>query len=291
MNKQDFTVVLRVENANPNGDPQADNRPRQYDNNHGYMTPVCIKHKIRVAMDKIFGKRILIKTKEDCIDDKEAASIQERIKIFCGECPTSFEPDFIEKVENTFIDVRMFGAVFADKNSSHKRASISITPAVSASAITIDETQITKCISLQKSDKKGSDTMGMMYSVPYGLYVFHGSINPLIAKKTGLTSTDIEVFKKALVSMFTCDASEARPEGSITIELLVWNEHSCQIGDYPPQKTQNIVKITPLNNNPASIDDYEINIEPLDELNTTIMWNPFYHETKDKIICDNQHLQ
>lgn len=287
MNKYDFTAVIKVENANPNGDPQAENRPRQYDNNHGYMTPVCIKHKIRSAMDEVFGQTILVKAKEDCESTDEPCSLKDRIKRFCGDCPAAFDNHFIEKIKEAFIDVRMFGNVFADKNSSHLRAAITMTDAVSVSPIIINETQITKCISLENKNGKGSDTMGMRYSVPFGLYVFHGSINPINAKKSGLTEADVELFKKALVSMFTCDASEARPEGSMSVELLVWNNHSCPLGDYPPAKTNQIVNIIPIADDASSLDKYDIKINLLDGLDTEVMWHPFYNQAQDKILFDS----
>ncbi|MEI3230035.1 MAG: type I CRISPR-associated protein Cas7 [Gordonibacter pamelaeae] len=35
------------------------------------------------------------------------------------------------------------------------------------------------------ADKKSSDTMGMKYRVPFGLYLIKGSINCQLAEKTG----------------------------------------------------------------------------------------------------------
>lgn len=41
-NKIDFAVVLRVKNANPNGDPLNSNRPRTNYENFGEITDVCM---------------------------------------------------------------------------------------------------------------------------------------------------------------------------------------------------------------------------------------------------------
>ena len=54
-NKIDFAVVLRVERANPNGDPLNGNRPRTDYGNFGEMTDVSIKRKIR---DRLLEKWI-----------------------------------------------------------------------------------------------------------------------------------------------------------------------------------------------------------------------------------------
>ena len=45
--KIDFAVVLRVKNANPNGDPLNGNRPRTDYSGHGEISDVCLKRKMR----------------------------------------------------------------------------------------------------------------------------------------------------------------------------------------------------------------------------------------------------
>ena len=44
-NRIDFVEIISVSNANPNGDPSNNNRPRQLENGHGEMSDVCIKRK------------------------------------------------------------------------------------------------------------------------------------------------------------------------------------------------------------------------------------------------------
>ena len=45
--KIDFALILKVTNANPNGDPLNGNRPRADFQGFGEMTDVCLKPKIR----------------------------------------------------------------------------------------------------------------------------------------------------------------------------------------------------------------------------------------------------
>ncbi len=45
--KIDFALVLRVTNANPNGDPLNGNRPRTSYDGIGEITDVCLKRKLR----------------------------------------------------------------------------------------------------------------------------------------------------------------------------------------------------------------------------------------------------
>lgn len=47
-NRYDFVILFDVENGNPNGDPDAGNMPRiDPETNHGIVTDVCLKRKIR----------------------------------------------------------------------------------------------------------------------------------------------------------------------------------------------------------------------------------------------------
>ena len=46
-NKIDFVALVRVENANPNGDPLNGNRPRATFSQYGEISDVCIKRKLR----------------------------------------------------------------------------------------------------------------------------------------------------------------------------------------------------------------------------------------------------
>ena len=46
--RHDFVVLFDVTNGNPNGDPDAGNLPRlDPETNHGLVTDVCLKRKIR----------------------------------------------------------------------------------------------------------------------------------------------------------------------------------------------------------------------------------------------------
>ena len=45
--KIDFSVIVTVTNANPNGDPLNGNRPRETFEGCGEISDVCIKRKIR----------------------------------------------------------------------------------------------------------------------------------------------------------------------------------------------------------------------------------------------------
>ena len=56
-NKIDFTAIISVHKANPNGDPLNGNRPREDYAGHGEISDVCIKRKIW-AKEFLFNRKI-----------------------------------------------------------------------------------------------------------------------------------------------------------------------------------------------------------------------------------------
>ena len=74
-NKIDFTVLIRVENANPNGDPLNGNRPRTTYTGQGEISDVCIKRKIRNRLQDM-GESIFVQSSDRKTD--EYSSLSER---------------------------------------------------------------------------------------------------------------------------------------------------------------------------------------------------------------------
>ena len=168
--KVDFMAIITVEDANPNGDPLNGNRPRQHYDNTGFITPVCIKRKLRNRLQDM-GNKILIQ-QNDRVDDG-LKSISERLDSV-PEIKAARQKkanDIIaEKACEYFADVRAFGATIAlkDKTSVGVRGPVTIQQARSIGAVDIDSNQITKSTNSEPGDSKGSDTMGMLHSVRYG---------------------------------------------------------------------------------------------------------------------------
>ena len=224
--KVDFMAIITVEDANPNGDPLNGNRPRQHYDNTGFITPVCIKRKLRNRLQDM-GNKILIQ-QNDRVDDG-LKSISERLDSV-PEIKAARQKkanDIIaEKACEYFADVRAFGATIAlkDKTSVGVRGPVTIQQARSIGAVDIDSNQITKSTNSEPGDSKGSDTMGMLHSVRYGIYVIKGSMNPILAKRTGFSDKDADDLKKALHTLFVNDESAARPSGSMNVYKMYWWE-------------------------------------------------------------------
>jgi len=104
----------------------------------------------------------------------------------------------------------------------------------------------------------GETEMGRKPIVPYGLYRAHGFYNPFLAKDTGVSQKDLELFWEALTRMFEFDRSAAR--GEMTVRGLWVFTHENEKGSAPAHKLFESIQIRKREGieTPRSFADYEI---------------------------------
>lgn len=273
-NKIDFVVLVKVTNANPNGDPLNGNRPRTTYAGNGEISDVCIKRKIRNRLQDM-GEKIFVQSADRSVDG--FSSLSER----ASKTITSYDnsDEYAKQACETWIDVRTFGQVFAfkvdkkDGISVGVRGPVSIHQAVSCSPVDINSMQITKSVNSEPAEKKSSDTMGTKHFVEFGLYKVKGSINVQLAEKTGFSEEDAEKIKEALRTLFVNDASAARPDGSMEVVKVYWWKHNNKIGQYSAAKVHDSIKISLKEGImiPSSVEDYSIILEKLPDLEPEII--------------------
>ncbi|WP_214803505.1 type I-C CRISPR-associated protein Cas7/Csd2 [Exiguobacterium sp. s194] len=275
--KIDFTVILSVSKANPNGDPLNGNRPRQNYDGYGEISDVAIKRKIRNRLQDM-GESIFVQSNDrrsdsyDSLRDR-AEGNEELKKLMKGK---GMGDQFAQEACAAWMDVRSFGQVFAFKGeksgvSIGVRGPVSIHTATSVAPIDITSMQITKSVNSESGKERGSDTMGMKHRVDHGVYVLNGSINTQLAEKTNFTKEDAKKLKLVLVSLFENDASSARPEGSMEVHKVYWWEHSSKLGQYSSAKVHRSISIKPTTEEPKAFSDYEIHVATLDGLEPEIL--------------------
>lgn len=260
-NKIDFAVVLKVKNANPNGDPLNGNRPRTDYRNYGEISDVAIKRKIR---NRLLDEGEAIFVQSDDRKNDTAGSLRERAE---ANLDMKKKPDEIAKQACAkWLDVRAFGQLLAfksKKKSGRKgeategdegdggvsigiRGPVSVQPAFSVDPIEVTSTQITKSVSGEGTgEKRGSDTMGMKHRVDGGVYTFFGSMNPQLAERTGFSEEDAEIIKKVLPKLFENDESSARPAGSMEVLRVYWWKHNNKAGQYSSAKVHATLRVNP----------------------------------------------
>lgn len=262
----DFEVLVRVENANPNGDPLEGNRCRTRTDGRGEITDVCIKRKIRNRFQDM-GEKIFVQADGRSDDGfrslKERADNCEELKALMKGKGTDAGA-YAKVACAKWLDVRAFGQVFAFKGSNVSvgvRGPVTVQTATSVSTVEVDSKQITRCTNAESVEGIASDRMGTKHSIPFGLYVVRGSVCPYLAEKTGFSQEDAEVLKEALKTMFVGDSSAARPAGSMTVKKVYWWEHKSKLPDVDPESVFDSVRIQPKTDIPNSFADYEITLE------------------------------
>lgn len=230
--KIDFACVIKIKNANPNGDPLNGNRPRTNYDGLGEMSEVCIRRKIRDRLQED-GHPIFVQSEDKKTDD--ATCLRDRANKTLGEKLSG--NDLAVIACKTWLDVRAFGQLFALKAPKNDtpdedtgvsvgiRGPVSIRLAESIDPIDIVSMQITKSVNgvEPKAGKlKSPDTMGMKHFISSGIYVFYGSMNPQLAIKTQFSNEDALAIKKVLPKLFENDCSSSRPEGSMEVLNVIW---------------------------------------------------------------------
>ncbi|OHB53649.1 MAG: type I-C CRISPR-associated protein Cas7/Csd2 [Planctomycetes bacterium GWF2_41_51] len=272
----DFVMVFSVENANPNGDPGYDNRPRM-DNytRGGYITDVCLKRKIRnriEAMQELQnGYDIWVRSGTYLRETLgNAIDIIRKEKEY-SELKTDKDKANYEKRRlcDKFFDIRAFGGVLTSdsdseeeeekkttKNKSGKskskvsqiRGPVSIQYAKSVVPIVIEDDNITRiCPTKFDSLKPEKQTeMGRKKRVLFSVYVAKGSISARLAegeRGTGFSEEDLKLLKEAVRTLFQGDESTARPIGSMIVQKVVFFSHTSKDGDEPVHKTLDRLKV------------------------------------------------
>ncbi len=133
----------------------------------------------------------------------------------------------------------------------------SIEPVVSAEhSITRMAVTTEKEAEAQSGDNR---TMGRKFTIPYGLYRCHGFISANLAKQTGFSEEDLELFWDSLVNMLDHDRSASRGEMS-PCALLVF-KHDSALGNAPARKLFELVDVKRKSEGPArDFSDYEVTV-------------------------------
>lgn len=267
-NRYEFVLLFDVKDGNPNGDPDAGNLPRiDPETGNGLVTDVCLKRKVRnyVALTKEEQPPFEIYVKEKAVLTTQQKKAYDALSDEEKEEATAAEQAKAWMCKN-FFDIRTFGAVMSLKefNCGQVRGPVQLGFARSKDRIFTGEHTITRmAVATEKeAEKQKGDnrTMGRKFTIPYGLYEVHGFISAPLAKQTGFSEEDLELFWKALMEMFDHDRSAAR--GEMAPQKLIVFKHASELGNAPAQKLFDLVKVEKScgDNPPRSFADYKVEI-------------------------------
>lgn len=251
--RYDFVLLFDVKDGNPNGDPDAGNLPRlDAETGHGLVTDVSLKRKVRnfVGFTKVTGEGASepgfdIYVREKAVLERTHRTAYKAIGAEVeladdGKKGRKGSADSVEKARKwmcaNFFDVRTFGAVMSTGvNCGQVRGPVQLTFARSIDPVIAQEHSITRMAVATEAEAEKQDgdnrTMGRKHTVPYGLYRSHGFVSSFLAKQTGFSDDDLELFFQAMEQMFEHDRSAARGEMS-TRGLYVF-KHESELGNAP----------------------------------------------------------
>ncbi len=211
MKRHEFFFFYDVRWANPNGDPLADNQPRQDKIRERILvSDDRIKRTVRDALEQ-FGHQVFIKAEQN--EDGTLKTKDEKLKEIgkeIGDPKMPLEKYVLEK----YVDIRLFGGVFAvggkekkkgsgntEESKEEQKAFSFVGPVQIAwgeSLHKVDVVFIKGTTEMPSGEGKTVGTFTEEYKVPYAFIGTYGVVNDKNATKTGLSEKDIELFFKAL---------------------------------------------------------------------------------------------
>ena len=295
-NRYDFVFLFDVKDGNPNGDPDFDNMPRtDEETNHGLVTDVCIKRKIRNYVQLLKG----LESPYD-IFIREGNVLNPLIEQMRKEADKEEEDEKKAvakgrmKMCEQYFDIRTFGAVMSTgeekedsdsneevntdggkekknkkKDSKKKikglgvvRGPVQLTFARSIDPIDAKSHSLTRCCITKESDAENkNNTFGNKNTVSYGLYRMHGFISATDAAKTGFSEEDKELLFEAIINAFENDHAAAR--GEMNPRALIVFKHESPLGNARAGQLFDLVKVEKKKGieYPRSFSDYTVTID------------------------------
>ena len=239
MNRSEILFLYDMADANPNGDPLDDNKPRLDEETEiNLVTDVRLKRTIRDYLHDFKNEGIFIKEIHDVDGNVQDAKQRAMDYSSTGSKYDSIneaKEDLKKYIISECIDVRLFGATIPIEVKK-KKSSVTLTGPVqfrmgrSLNKVEIQHIKGTGAFASGKG--KEQKTFREEYIVPYSLIAFYGVVNENAAKWTNLTDDDIHLLlegiwngTKNLVSRSKFGQS---PRFLIQIE---YNEDNYFIGD------------------------------------------------------------
>ncbi len=293
-NRYDFVFLFDVKDGNPNGDPDQVNLPRaDAEDQHGLVTDVCIKRKVRNYVQLKYENRTPKAPYDIFIRQRDINSDESYLNAVIGKAPGSTASEKRKRLCDDYWDIRTFGAVLStgekesgeaveegEENTGAKkqrkekirgagtvRGPVQFTFARSEDRIYQAEHSITRCCvttekerdDQAKKDREFASTFGRKATVPYALYRMHGFVSATDAKKTGFSQEDLKLLWESLINAFENDRAAAR--GEMNPRKLVIFKHENHLGNDLAGRLFKRVSIAGNSELPRKIEDYSITVD------------------------------
>ncbi len=210
----EILFVYDAENANPNGDPDNENKPRMdTPTSTNLVTDLRLKRYVRDYLEGQKKLDIYVTKPEGLVlnatnrlkfwewrkENKGPAPGQDSInktieKVSLAKLTT-------DTIKQSFIDVRMFGATVPLKGDESSAQSFT-GPIQFTWGKSLNQVEMVDSSTITSHFASGTGTQGTIgtdYRVHYSLIAFHGVISAKRASETGLSAQDIDLLDEAMV--------------------------------------------------------------------------------------------
>jgi len=191
--------------CNPNGDPD-ENRPRiDRVTSKSLVTEFRLKRTIRDYLQKQMGRPIFLRQE---LADVQTGTIKTINELAESEISTFLKEgsDIREALLKKYIDLRLFGLLFAVEGVEIKKKKVSlhfkqtgpVQFAIGQSLNKVEDISVrmTRVVPTREEAKAG--TFGEKSIVRYAFIVFHGFLNDHVAKEVGLSEEDVSDMMKGM---------------------------------------------------------------------------------------------
>ncbi|MGQ0792787.1 MAG: type I-B CRISPR-associated protein Cas7/Csh2 [Deltaproteobacteria bacterium] len=202
-NRSEILFLYDVSNANPNGDPVDENKPRiDEETGKNFVTDVRLKRTVRDYLKDFKGKEIFVR---EIFADEEKGTLQDakqRAKHFFTDSAGSrmkkgsvsaveMKKIINENVLKECIDIRLFGTTLPlDKDSITHTGPVQFKMGASLHRVNLQYIKGTAAFAVEG---KGQKSFREEYFLSYSLIAFWGVANENAAKETRLTEGDMSL--------------------------------------------------------------------------------------------------
>lgn len=204
MNRSEILFLYDIADANPNGDPLDDNKPRLDEENEiNLVTDVRLKRTIRDYLHDFKNQDLFIKENKDKNGNIPDAKQRAADFLYADKKYDAIDDvrkDIKERIISECIDIRLFGATIPiePKIKSKKiKSSVTLTGPVQfrmgRSLNKVEIQHIKGTGAFASGSGKDQKTFREEYVLPYSLISFYGIINENAAKETNLSDDDVDL--------------------------------------------------------------------------------------------------
>ncbi|HEY0636017.1 MAG TPA: type I-C CRISPR-associated protein Cas7/Csd2 [Pseudonocardiaceae bacterium] len=272
--RHDAVFLFDVTDGNPNGDPDAGNRPRTDDETgQGLITDVALKRKIRDTLalaapgDPRYG--IFVEAGHALNPRLEAAYEAGGHELGTKKLTAEQATEARRWLCDRYADIRLFGGVLSVGKTpalGQIRGPLQLTMARSIDPVYPTDHAITRVTQTTQADiDKGETTeMGGKWTVSYGLYRCELYYSANRGMQTGVDSRDLDLLYRTMIMMFDHDRSATR--GTLTPRGLFVFSHADAFGSAPAHTLTERVTATLADPTtvPRSYADYTVQVNDSD---------------------------